>query len=674
MLNNSEIKSAMTIKLDEIYPEYPKFEEGIRRAPDRGFRLTKAQTKIALKNALRYVPEELHEKLAPEFMEELKAYGRVYAYRYRPEGRLYGKPIGEYKGKCLAGKAFQVMIDNNLDFEVALYPYELVTYGETGSVCQNWLQYRLIMKYLEELTEYQTLVVESGNPLGLFPSKPDAPRVIITNAMMIGEYDNLEDWEVAEEMGVANYGQMTAGGWMYIGPQGIVHGTFNTILNAGRKYLGVSRQDDLAGHTFVSSGLGGMSGAQPKAANIANAVGIFAEVDLSRIKTRHDQGWVDVIMDDLTEIFTLAKEKLEKKESISIAYHGNIVDLLEAAVKENFHIDLLSDQTSCHNVYNGGYCPVGMSFEERTELLAKDRDEFCKQVDLTLKRHYDAIKALAEKGSYFFDYGNSFMKAMYDSGIKEISKNGVDDKDGFIWPSYVEDIMGPVLFDYGYGPFRWVCLSGKPEDLEATDKAAMDTIDPERRAQDRDNWVWIRDAKKNKMVVGTQARILYQDAEGRRDIALAFNKLVREGKCGPIMIGRDHHDVSGTDSPFRETSNIKDGSNVMADMAIQCYAGNAARGMSLCALHNGGGVGIGKAINGGFGLLLDGSERTDEIIKSAIMWDVMGGVARRSWARNENALSTAAEYNKNYEGKGHITLPYIPEDSLINSVVDKFME
>ncbi|ETK00003.1 urocanate hydratase [Eubacterium nodatum ATCC 33099] len=674
MLNNNEIKSAMTIKLDEIYPEYPKFEEGIRRAPDRGFRLTKAQTKIALKNALRYVPEELHEKLAPEFMEELKTYGRVYAYRYRPEGRLYGKPIGEYKGKCLAGKAFQVMIDNNLDFEVALYPYELVTYGETGSVCQNWLQYRLIMKYLEELTEYQTLVVESGNPLGLFPSKPDAPRVIITNAMMIGEYDNLEDWEIAEEMGVANYGQMTAGGWMYIGPQGIVHGTFNTILNAGRKYLGVSRQDDLAGHTFVSSGLGGMSGAQPKAANIANAVGIFAEVDLSRIKTRHDQGWVDVIMDDLTEIFALAKEKLEKKESISIAYHGNIVDLLEAAVKENFHIDLLSDQTSCHNVYNGGYCPVGMSFEERTELLAKDRDEFCKQVDLTLKRHYDAIKALAEKGSYFFDYGNSFMKAMYDSGIKEISKNGVDDKDGFIWPSYVEDIMGPVLFDYGYGPFRWVCLSGKPEDLEATDKAAMDTIDPERRAQDRDNWVWIRDAKKNKMVVGTQARILYQDAEGRRDIALAFNKLVREGKCGPIMMGRDHHDVSGTDSPFRETSNIKDGSNVMADMAIQCYAGNAARGMSLCALHNGGGVGIGKAINGGFGLLLDGSERTDEIIKSAIMWDVMGGVARRSWARNENALSTAAEYNKNYEGKGHITLPYIPEDSLINSVVDKFME
>lgn len=674
MFDNKEIKGAMTIRLDEEYPEYPSFEEGIRRAPDRGFRLTKSQAKIALKNALRYVPEELHEKLAPEFMEELVTYGRVYAYRYRPGGRIYGKPVQEYKGKCLAGKAFQVMIDNNLDFEVALYPYELVTYGETGSVCQNWLQYRLIKKYLEELTEDQTLVVESGNPLGLFPSKPDAPRVIITNAMMIGEYDNLQDWEVAEEMGVANYGQMTAGGWMYIGPQGIVHGTFNTILNAGRKFLGIGEQEDLAGHVFVSSGLGGMSGAQPKAANIANAVGIFAEVDKSRIETRHDQGWVDIVKTDVKEVFALAKEKAEKKESISIAYHGNVVDLLEEAVKQDFHIDLLSDQTSCHNVYDGGYCPAGISFEGRTELLHSDREEFKKQVDLTLRRHYEAIKTLTERGSYFFDYGNSFMKAMYDSGIKEISKNGVDDKEGFIWPSYVEDIMGPVLFDYGYGPFRWVCLSGRPEDLEATDKAAMDTIDPDRRAQDRDNWIWIRDAGKNKMVVGTQARILYQDAEGRRDIALAFNKLVREGKCGPIMMGRDHHDVSGTDSPFRETSNIKDGSNVMADMAIQCYAGNAARGMSLCALHNGGGVGIGKAVNGGFGLLLDGSESTDEIIKSAIMWDVMGGVARRSWARNENALSTAAEYNRKYKGKGHITLPFIPKQDLVDNVIEKFMD
>lgn len=669
MNQNKEIAEAMTIKLGNEYPEYPKFQEGIRRAPDRGYRLTPAQTKIALRNALRYVPKELHEKLAPEFLEELKTRGRIYAYRYRPEGRIHGKPIDEYEGKCLAGKAFQVMMDNNLDFEVALYPYELVTYGETGSVCQNWLQYRLIQKYLRELTEEQTLVVESGHPLGLFPSKPDAPRVVITNALMVGEYDNINDWEVAEEMGVANYGQMTAGGWMYIGPQGIVHGTFNTILNAGRKYLGVPDDGDLSGVTFVSSGLGGMSGAQPKAANIARAVGIFAEVDESRIETRHNQGWVDVVMDNLDEVFRLAEEKVKAKESISIAYHGNIVDLLEAAYKKNFKIDLLSDQTSCHNVYDGGYCPVGMTFEERTRMLAEDRDEFVKRIDETLKRHYFVIKKLTERGTYFFDYGNSFMKAMFDSGIKEISKNGVDDKDGFIWPSYVEDIMGPILFDYGYGPFRWVCLSGKPEDLDMTDKTAMDCIDPNRRAQDRDNWVWIRDAKENKMVVGTQARILYQDAEGRRDIALAFNKLVRDGKTGPIMLGRDHHDVSGTDSPFRETSNIKDGSNVMADMAVQCFAGNAARGMSLCSLHNGGGVGIGKAINGGFGLLLDGSEKTDNIIRSAIMWDVMGGVARRSWARNENAITTAIAYNQNYEGKGHITIPYLVDDQLIDGLI-----
>ena len=667
---NKTASEAMKVKLDNKLPDYPTFKECIRRAPDRGFRLSTEQTKLALKNALRYVPEELHEKLAPEFLKELKTRGRIYAYRYRPEGRIYGKPIEEYEGKCLAGKAFQLMMDNNLDFEVALYPYELVTYGETGSVCQNWLQYRLIQKYLRELTEEQTLVIESGHPVGLFPSKPDAPRVIITNALMIGEYDNIKDWEIAEEMGVANYGQMTAGGWMYIGPQGIVHGTFNTILNAGRKYLGVPDDGDLTGVTFVSSGLGGMSGAQPKAANIARAVGIFAEVDKSRIDTRHDQGWVDVVMDDLDEVFKLASEKVAKKESISIAYHGNIVDLLEAAYEKNFKIDLLSDQTSCHNVYDGGYCPVGMTFEERTRMLADDREQFVKKIDETLKRHYFVIRKLTERGTYFFDYGNSFMKAMFDSGITEISKNGVDDKDGFIWPSYVEDIMGPILFDYGYGPFRWVCLSGKPEDLDMTDKTAMDCIDPQRRAQDRDNWVWIRDAKDNKMVVGTQARILYQDAEGRRDIALAFNKLVRDGKTGPIMLGRDHHDVSGTDSPFRETSNIKDGSNVMADMAVQCFAGNAARGMSLCALHNGGGVGIGKAINGGFGLLLDGSEKTDNVIKSAMMWDVMGGVARRSWARNEHAMSTATAYNKRYEGDGHITIPYLVDDDLVDKLVD----
>ena len=668
-MKNELVAKAMTIKLDNTLPEYPKMEEGYRRAPDRGFRLTPAQAELALRNALRYVPEELHETLAPEFMEELKTRGRIYAYRYRPEGRIYGKPIDEYKGKCIEGKAFQVMIDNNLDFEIALYPYELVTYGETGQPCQNWLQYRLIKKYLEELTENQTLVVESGHPLGLFPSKPTAPRVIITNALMVGMFDNLKDWEIAEELGVANYGQMTAGGWMYIGPQGIVHGTFNTILGAGRKYLGVAEHGDLAGKLFVSSGLGGMSGAQPKAANIANAVGVFAEVDLSRIKTRYDQGWVNTISDNLDEVFAEAKQYLAEKKSISIAYHGNIVDLLEYAVAHNIHIDLLSDQTSCHNVYNGGYCPVGLTFDERTHMLHSDRDEFERRVNASLRRHFDAIVALTKRGTYFFDYGNSFMKAVYDSGVQEISKNGVDEKDGFIFPSYVEDIMGPVLFDYGYGPFRWCCLSGKPEDLDKTDAAAMSCIDPTRCSQDRDNYIWIRDAKANKLVVGTQARILYQDAEGRTNIALKFNEMVRSGEIGPVMIGRDHHDVSGTDSPFRETANIKDGSNVMADMAVQCFAGNAARGMSLCALHNGGGVGIGKSINGGFGLVLDGSERVDNIIRSAMMWDVMGGVARRNWARNEHSVETSVKYNEKWAGKAHITIPYFADDELVKKTV-----
>lgn len=668
-MDNKAVQNAMTIKLDSVLPEYPEFVEGIRRAPDRGFRLTRAQADTALRNALRYVPEELHEALAPEFMEELVTRGRIYAYRFRPQGRIYGKPIDEYKGNCTEGRAFQVMMDNNLDFEIALYPYELVTYGETGSVCQNWLQYVLIKKYLEQLTEDQTLVVESGHPLGLFPSRPEAPRVIITNALMVGMFDNAHDWEVAEELGVANYGQMTAGGWMYIGPQGIVHGTFNTILGAGRRFLGITETDDLRGHMFVSSGLGGMSGAQPKAANIANAVGVFAEVDFSRIKTRLDQGWVDRVSADLDEVFSWAGDALEAQRGLSVAYHGNIVDLLEYAVKNNIHIDLLSDQTSCHNAYEGGYCPAALTFEQRTEMLHSDREKFIELVNESLHRHFRAIQALCAHGTYFFDYGNSFMKAVYDSGVKEISKNGYDEKDGFIFPSYVEDIMGPEFFDYGYGPFRWVCLSGKSEDLDKTDAAAMSCIDPNRRFQDRDNYIWIRDAKKNRLVVGTQARILYQDELGRMRIALKFNEMVRNGEIGPVMLGRDHHDVSGADSPFRETSNIKDGSNVMADMAVQCFAGNAARGMSLCALHNGGGVGIGKAINGGFGLVLDGSERVDGVIRSAMSWDVMGGVARRSWARNPHGMETAVDYNSRRSGEGHITIPYTVADSIIEKAV-----
>lgn len=663
----------MEIYLDTILPDYPSFASGIRRAPDRGYSLTPEQTVIALKNALRYIPKELHETLAPEFMEELITYGRIYGYRYRPEGDLKAKPVDEYKGNCLEGKAFQVMIDNNLCFDIALYPYELVTYGETGQVCQNWMQYQLIKRYLEVMTREQTLVIESGHPLGLFKSKQEAPRVIITNSMMVGLFDNQKDWHIAAQMGVANYGQMTAGGWMYIGPQGIVHGTFNTLLNAGRLKLDIPQNKDLKGYLFVSSGLGGMSGAQPKAAVIAGAACIIAEVDRSRIETRYTQGWVEHITDDIKKAFELAYRAKEEKRPISVAYHGNIVDLLDYAASNDIPIDLLSDQTSCHAVYEGGYCPAGITFEERTELLAHQRETFCELVDKTLKRHFEVIRKLVAKGTYFFDYGNCFMKSVYDAGVKEISKNGVDEKDGFIWPSYVEDIMGPELFDYGYGPFRWVCLSGAHEDLVKTDRAAMDCIDPTRRGQDLDNYNWIQDAEKNQLVVGTQARILYQDAEGRMNIALRFNQMVRDGEVGPIMLGRDHHDVSGTDSPFRETSNIYDGSNVMADMAVQCFAGNAARGMSLVALHNGGGVGIGKAINGGFGMVLDGSERVDEILRSAMLWDVMGGVARRSWARNPNAISTSAEFNKKYEDSYHITLPFIPKEDLMLKTINNYL-
>lgn len=661
----------MEVNLSNQLPEYPSFIPGIRRAPDRGYTLTPAQTETALKNALRYIPPELHAVLTPEFMEELRSYGRIYGYRYRPEGDLKAKPIDQYTGNCIEGKAFQVMIDNNLCFDIALYPYELVTYGETGQVCQNWMQYRLIMQYLEVLTNEQTLVIESGHPLGLFRSKPDAPRVIITNSIMIGMFDNQKDWHIAAQMGVANYGQMTAGGWMYIGPQGIVHGTFNTLLNAGRLKLGIPQDKDLKGYLFVSSGLGGMSGAQPKAAVIAGAAAIIAEVDASRIETRREQGWVEYVTNQVDEAFRLAEKAVKAGEPVSIAYHGNIVDLLEYAAENGKHINLLSDQTSCHAVYEGGYCPVGYTFQERTHLLTTDRDVFCDAVDKTLFRHYEVIRKLVAKGTYFFDYGNSFMKAVYDAGVKDISRNGVDEKDGFIWPSYVEDIMGPELFDYGYGPFRWICLSGRHEDLIRTDKAAMECIDPDRRGQDRDNYNWIRDAEKNQLVVGTQARILYQDAEGRLDIALRFNRMVREGEVGPIMLGRDHHDVSGTDSPFRETANIYDGSNVMADMAVQCFAGNAARGMSLVALHNGGGVGIGKSVNGGFGMVLDGSERVDEILRSAMLWDVMGGVARRSWARNAHAMETTALFNANNASGYHITLPYLADETLIKETIHK---
>ena len=655
----------------EPLPPDPVFEKGIRRAPKREGQLSDHEKKTALKNALRYIPERFHEQMAPEFLKELDEHGKIYGYRFRPKGKIVGKAIDEYQGQCVEGKALQVMIDNNLDFDVALYPYELITYGETGAVCQNWMQYCLIKKYLEILTDEQTLVLFSGHPVGLFHSPKSAPRVILTNGLMIGQYDNLDDYNRASAMGVSSYGQMTAGGFMYIGPQGIVHGTYNTLLNAGRNKLGIPQDQDLAGHLFVSSGLGGMSGAQGKACNIAGGVSVIAEVDRSRIATRHEQGWVDEVTDSCADAFLWAKDAMDKKRALAIAYHGNIVDLLEYAIEYDIHIDLLSDQTSCHEPYTGGYCLQGLNFEERTQMLFEDPPSFKEKVNRSLAAHFEAIKQLTRRGTYFFDYGNSFMKAIFDSGIREISKNKENDRDGFIWPSYVEDIMGPLLFDYGYGPFRWVCLSGKDADLRLTDEAAMSCIDPERRYQDRDNYNWIRDAEKNHLVVGTKARILYSDAIGRMNIALKMNALVRDKKIGPVMIGRDHHDTGGTDSPFRETANIYDGSNVTADMATSVFAGNAARGMSLCALHNGGGVGIGKSINGGFGCVLDGSERIDEVLRNAVLWDVMAGVARRAWARNEHAIETVKEYNKTMAGSDLLTLPHLAEDELIERVMEE---
>jgi urocanate hydratase len=537
---------------------------------------------------------------------------------------------------------------------------------------QNWMQYHLVKKYLEEMNDAQTLVMMSGHPMGLFAAPKNSPRVVITNGLMIGLFDDIDNWSRAAQLGVANYGQMTAGGWMYIGPQGIVHGTYSTLLNAGRSKLGIPEKENLAGKLFVTSGLGGMSGAQGKAVEISGGVGIIAEVDYSRIETRYSQGWVSYVANTPKEAFDKAKEYLDKKEPLAIAYNGNIVDILEYSVKNNIYIDLLSDQTSCHAVYDGGYCPAGISFEERTHLLKTDKDKFKELVDAGLVRHYEVIKAITKNGTYFFDYGNSFMKAIYDAGVVEICLNKKNDLDGFIWPSYVEDIMGPMLFDYGYGPFRWICLSGKDEDLRKTDFAAMSSIDKDRRFQDLDNYNWIKDAEKNKLVVGTKARILYQDAYGRLKIALKFNEMVRNNEVGPIMLGRDHHDTGGTDSPFRETANIKDGSNIMADMATHIAMGNASRGMSLVSLHNGGGVGIGKAINGGYGLVLDGSHYVDEILETAMLFDVMGGVSRRAWARNENAIETSIQYNK-IDNNSYVTIPYLADDNLVDNLVkDKY--
>ena len=669
-MSEANCRNISQIDLFKHLPAATTFDQRLRRAPKRFAKLSQADKKLALRNALRYIPSQHHEQLAPEFLAELQQHGRIYGYRFCPKPLPRAKKITEYKGRCLSGKAMQLMIDNNLDPEVALYPYELVTYGETGQVCQNWMQFHFIKAYLEQIDENETLVMQSGHPLGLFPSHPGAPRVITTNALMIGMFDNQEQWARAAAIGVANYGQMTAGGWMYIGPQGIVHGTYNTLLIAGRLKLGLSEEQDLRGKLFVSSGLGGMSGAQGKAVMIAGGVGIIAEVDASRIETRQRQGWIQESVNNPAEAFALADQYRKSGKARAIAFHGNIVDLLSYAADNRVPIDLASDQTSCHAVYEGGYCPQGLSFSERTHLLASDPTKFKELVNKSLLKHFKVVKALADQGTYFFDYGNAFLKSVFDAGVPEVCRNGRDDRDGFIFPSYVEDILGPELFDYGYGPFRWVCLSGDAEDLRKTDRAAAETIAkirPALRYQDRDNLKWVEQAEANQLVVGSQARILYQDAIGRRNIARRFNAMVRAGEIGPVMLGRDHHDCGGTDSPYRETSNIRDGSNIMAEMATQIFAGNAARGMTLVALHNGGGVGIGKAINGGYGLVLDGHERTDTIIDQALPWDVCGGVARRAWAGNDHAHSTCLDYHQ--QQLCQVTLAEKADEALLDALV-----
>lgn len=659
------MKAYMKIKLEEL-PEKEMMRRDVRRAPKREAILSMEDKKLAVKNALRYIPEEYHEKMAKEFYEELQTRGKIYGYRFRPHGRIYGKPINQYKGKCLAGKAIQVMIDNNLDFDVALYPYELVTYGETGQVCQNWMQYQLIMKYLEEMEENQTLIVSSGHPVGLFPTSPKAPRVILTNAQMVGKYDNNENWNRAAALGVSNYGQFTAGGWFYIGSQGIVHGTFSTLLSVAREVLHHDNKKMLQGSLFVSAGLGGMSGAQGKSVEMCNGVGIIAEVDASKIELRQRLGWVSLRTETCQEAFELAKEWMEKREPKSIAYHGNIVDLLQYAVEHEIKIDILTDQTSCHVAFDGGYCPQGLTFEERNKIMEENPEKFAEMVKQTLKKHHELIEILRERGTYFFDYGNSLTSTMYEIGIKDVCINGENPLDGFKYKSFVEEFLGPNLFDYGYGPFRWVCLSGKPEDLHKTDMAAMECIDKDRRYQDYDNYVWIREAEKNKLVIGTQARILYQDADTRKKIALRFNEMIRNREIGPVMIGRDHMDTGGTDAPSRETSNIKDGSNITADMSNLVWAGDAALGMTMVSKHNGGGTGIGNSQSCGYGLLLDGSSSVDQVIEKAVNYDVMCGVARRAWARNEHSLETVLEHKMAQE---MITLPYICEDEIIEKVV-----
>ncbi len=646
-------------------PAKKEFEKEINHAPKRKDILSKEEKKLALKNALRYFPKEQHKELAADFAEELKTYGRIYMYRYRPDYKMYARPISEYPGKCEQAKAIMVMIQNNLDYAVAQHPHELITYGGNGAVFQNWAQYRLTMQYLSEMTDEQTLVMYSGHPMGLFPSHKDAPRVVVTNGMVIPNYSKTDDWEKMNALGVSQYGQMTAGSYMYIGPQGIVHGTTITVLNACRKIKGDGKT---AGKLFVTAGLGGMSGAQPKAGNIAGVVSVTAEVNPKATQTRHSQGWVDEVISDLDALCARVKKAKENKEIVSIAYQGNVVDVWEKFDQENIFIDLGSDQTSLHNPWAGGYYPVGLSFEESNEMMAKNPDKFKEKIQETLRRHAAAVNKHTAKGTYFFDYGNAFLLEASRAGADVMAENKID----FKYPSYVQDIMGPMCFDFGFGPFRWVCASGKAEDLKLTDEIACAVLEEIRKnspaeiqQQMADNITWIKGAQENKLVVGSQARILYADSEGRIKIAAAFNKAIKDGKIGPVVLGRDHHDVSGTDSPFRETSNIYDGSKYTADMAIHNVIGDGFRGATWISIHNGGGVGWGEVINGGFGMLLDGSDDSDRRLKMMLHWDVNNGIARRSWARNEGAMfAIKREMERTPTLK--VTLPNLVDDSVVD--------
>lgn len=663
-MTHEEFMADIRAGIPNTLPDPQPYDHTVNHAPKRKDILTPEEKKLALRNALRYFPKKFHATLAPEFLDELKTYGRIYMYRFRPTYDMYARPIDEYPHKCKQAAAIMMMIQNNLDRAVAQHPHELITYGGNGAVFQNWAQYRLVMKYLSEMTDEQTLVMYSGHPLGLFPSHKDAPRVVVTNGMVIPNYSKQDDWERDNALGVSQYGQMTAGSYMYIGPQGIVHGTTITVLNAARKVGGDNMK------LFVTAGLGGMSGAQPKAGNIAGVVSVTAEINPLAANKRYEQGWVDELHDNLDELIPAIRKAVEEKRVVSMAYVGNIVDLWERLAEENIRVDLGSDQTSLHNPWAGGYYPVGMSLEESNRMMAEDPEQFKEKVRASLRRQVDAINKLTAKGMYFFDYGNAFLLEASRAGADILRKDGK-----FRYPSYVQDIMGPMFFDYGFGPFRWVCSSCDPKDLEVTDRLATEVLEEMRKTATKDiigqlddNIHWIKEAGKNHLVVGSQARILYADSVGRTKIALAFNEAVRKGEISqPVVLGRDHHDVSGTDSPFRETSNIYDGSQFCADMAIQNVIGDAFRGATWVSIHNGGGVGWGEVINGGFGMVVDGSDDANRHIREMLLWDVNNGIARRSWARNKGSIDAIQREMERTPGL-KVTLPNFVDDSEIEKL------